>query len=459
MAASNPYNVFRGPDSLAQFYDPDQNPPLPLVEIPERLNPMRKHGVRIYAKLLTSLPAQNVKSLPVLNMLQQQDPQVFKHKPLAEASSGSTAISLGIVARALLGHEDVHAHVSNKKPISQMKLLRLFGIHVDLFGGMTQPTYDDPKGIMTRLRNRAAQRGDVVNLGQYHNHDNWKAHVRWTGPQIVTQLPEINVFCATVGTGGTLGRLADARTGETSCVFVCADLPYQYVDMYHAKLGEDEFPKIYNQELLTCDSDVYDDRFHLTPPHLVNLLDRGDIISSLFCQSGISGCCSSLQQYAPPPKSPESNSASSCPGSTSSSSSSSSLSSLSAHLSTPCSLSGCSLGPMPTVIDFRSEAEFRQSHLQRSINLPLPDRSDDLFASPGEVHQRWTELTELFEEQKCFHPSWPNATDGKILLVCTHGDTSRMATAMLRARGRDAYCVKGGFQTFISSFDGGNSNI
>jgi len=62
MAASK--GVFRGANSVADFFDPDKNPPLPLVEIPDRLNPHRKDGVRIYAKMLTHLPAQNVKSLP-----------------------------------------------------------------------------------------------------------------------------------------------------------------------------------------------------------------------------------------------------------------------------------------------------------------------------------------------------------------------------------------------------------
>lgn len=57
-------NVFKGPDAVARYFDPDQNPPLPLIEIPDRLNPFRSDGVRIYAKLLTALPAQNVKSLP-----------------------------------------------------------------------------------------------------------------------------------------------------------------------------------------------------------------------------------------------------------------------------------------------------------------------------------------------------------------------------------------------------------
>lgn len=33
---------------------------------------------------------------------------------------------------------------------------------------------------------------------------NWGAHVRWTGPQIIKQLPEIDVICAGMGTAGTM---------------------------------------------------------------------------------------------------------------------------------------------------------------------------------------------------------------------------------------------------------------
>lgn len=49
---------------MKQYLDPDTQPPLPLVEIPDRLNPFREDGVRIYAKMMTALPCQNVKALP-----------------------------------------------------------------------------------------------------------------------------------------------------------------------------------------------------------------------------------------------------------------------------------------------------------------------------------------------------------------------------------------------------------
>jgi hypothetical protein len=64
MEHTNFLNVYKGPDSLVKYYDPDYQPPLPLVEIPNAMNPFRAHGVRIYAKMMTVLPAQNVKALP-----------------------------------------------------------------------------------------------------------------------------------------------------------------------------------------------------------------------------------------------------------------------------------------------------------------------------------------------------------------------------------------------------------
>lgn len=57
-------NVFRGRQALRDYYDPEKCPPLPLVELPAGLNPFLEHGVHIYAKMMTALPAANVKSLP-----------------------------------------------------------------------------------------------------------------------------------------------------------------------------------------------------------------------------------------------------------------------------------------------------------------------------------------------------------------------------------------------------------
>lgn len=64
MSPQNNHNVYKGPNSVRDYFDPDTAPPLPLVEVPESLNPYRQDGVRIYAKMMSMHPANNVKCMP-----------------------------------------------------------------------------------------------------------------------------------------------------------------------------------------------------------------------------------------------------------------------------------------------------------------------------------------------------------------------------------------------------------
>lgn len=64
MTSYNPLNVYRGPDSIRDYHDPEKSHPLPLIELPPHLNPYHNNGVRIYAKMMNALPAHNVKELP-----------------------------------------------------------------------------------------------------------------------------------------------------------------------------------------------------------------------------------------------------------------------------------------------------------------------------------------------------------------------------------------------------------
>lgn len=66
--------------------------------------------------------------LTALNMLRHEPSAASKS--IVEASSGSTVLSLAMAARALYGHDDVCAYVTNKKQPDQLRLLRLFGLKV-----------------------------------------------------------------------------------------------------------------------------------------------------------------------------------------------------------------------------------------------------------------------------------------------------------------------------------------
>ncbi|KAH8427544.1 uncharacterized protein LDX57_005257 [Aspergillus melleus] len=222
MSVTNPLNVFKGTESIKNFFNPDEQPPVPLVELPPKLNPYHADGVRIYAKLLTCLPAQNVKALPALNML-LHDPS-SANKKVVEVSSGSTVTSLAITARVLYDNDNSTAYVSNKAALDRVCELQFYGLKVDLYGGPTYTETTDPRGPVEWARGPGKRSDKVVNLGQYDNEYNWKSHERWTGPQIWRQLPEINVFCMGMGSTGCVtgtGKYLKSQKPELKVVGVC----------------------------------------------------------------------------------------------------------------------------------------------------------------------------------------------------------------------------------------------
>ena len=85
MASTNPLNVYTGSNSLKDYYNPHLQPMPPLVEIPDSLNPFKVRGVRIYAKMMTMLPAHNVKEFAgQLELFTSQCLQQIANMPSSE---------------------------------------------------------------------------------------------------------------------------------------------------------------------------------------------------------------------------------------------------------------------------------------------------------------------------------------------------------------------------------------
>ncbi|KAE8155416.1 tryptophan synthase beta subunit-like PLP-dependent enzyme [Aspergillus tamarii] len=222
MAERNILNVYKGRDSVKKYFDPDYQPPLPLVELPNILNPFRADGVRIYAKMMTGLPCQNVKALPALNMLQKAG--ISAQKSIVEPSSGSTVTSLSMISRVLYGNKNVYAYVSNKTDESRLRTLQFFGLKVVLYGGPAQPEISDPRGQIHKLKKMAEGSENIYNPGQYGNMNNPESHMRWTGPQLLMQLPEINIFCTGMGSAGCItgtGAFLKREKPSVTVVGVC----------------------------------------------------------------------------------------------------------------------------------------------------------------------------------------------------------------------------------------------
>ena len=189
-------NVF----TLKDFLNP-RSTVTPLIELPEYLNPLAKHRVRIFAKRMDMLPLGNIKSLPAFAMLRAVNLDAVH--TLVENSSGNTVASLAILGR-LFGVPHTKALVSNEVSSGKLALLRLFGVEVIVKDEPICPDPNDPESGIYLAKAMGLTDG-WLNPSQYDNETNPAAHYASTGPQIWQQLDgTLTVFCAGLGTTGTL---------------------------------------------------------------------------------------------------------------------------------------------------------------------------------------------------------------------------------------------------------------
>lgn len=97
------------------------------------------------------------------------------------------------------------------------------------------------------------------------------------------------------------------------------------------------------------------------------------------------------------------------------------------------------------LLDLRKPNDFAASHVPGAYNLPLRSSGPSTpspFSEAAVLESQWTEL------EATFTPDRINAHDlnGKdVYVMCYGGDTARVATSVLRARGISASSVKGGY--------------
>lgn len=100
--------------------------------------------------------------------------------------------------------------------------------------------------------------------------------------------------------------------------------------------------------------------------------------------------------------------------------------------------------PDISVIDLRQALDFQAFHLPGSINLPfVKEETPSPFSSPEVLESLWTRMEETF---KAPGKELMALLPGKqVLVLCYDGDSARVATSVLRAKGHEADSVKGGF--------------
>lgn len=184
----------------------------------------RAHGcrARLLGKLERFNPAGSAKDRIALHMIRcaEASGELRPGGLIIEPTSGNTGIGLAVCA-AVLGYRCCIV-MPDSMSVERQKLIAAYGAEIVLTpgaGGMAA-------AVEKAERLHAASPGSII-AGQFSNQKNPEAHYLTTGPEIWADTNgEIDIFAATVGTGGTLsgtGRYLRERKPDIRIVAIEPD--------------------------------------------------------------------------------------------------------------------------------------------------------------------------------------------------------------------------------------------
>lgn len=161
---------------------------------------------KIYAKAEHLQPGGSVKDRAAYQIILDayENGSLKKGQTVVEMTSGNMGAGLALVCRQF-GNPFVAVMSEGNSP-ERLKILQAFGAEIILteqvngLPGMV--TGADIKRAVEVAKEIAIVR-EAFYVDQFNNPSGIKAHFTHTGPEILRELPDIDVFMASIGTGGT----------------------------------------------------------------------------------------------------------------------------------------------------------------------------------------------------------------------------------------------------------------
>jgi cysteine synthase B len=215
----------------------------PLVEIP-RMSP--NPAVRIFAKLEMLNPTGSVKDRAAKYLIDDLERRGLLHDDsiILEPTSGNTGIALAMIGRRK-GYR-VALVMPDNVTNERRQMAALFGAEV-----IDSPGHLGSNGAIALAKHLVAKDERFVMPYQYGNPANALAHYETTGPEVLADCPEIDVFVAGLGTSGTLmGVSRYLREHKPGVRIVAAEpLPGEQVQGLRS-LDEGFVPELFQPELI-----------------------------------------------------------------------------------------------------------------------------------------------------------------------------------------------------------------
>jgi len=215
----------------------------PLVEL-KSFSP--RPGVRIFAKLEGANPSGSIKDRIAKKMIEEAeaDGRLTPGAILLEPTSGNTGIALAMIAR-VTGYAFVAVMPDNVTQ-ERRQMLELYGAKIIYSGGA-----QGSNGAVRLAKELASSDDRYVMLYQYGNKANPCAHYEGTAVEIIEDLPDLDVFVAGLGTGGTLTGNGRRLKEYNPAIKIVAAEPLQGEGVQGLRSLEDGFvPPVLDQSLL-----------------------------------------------------------------------------------------------------------------------------------------------------------------------------------------------------------------
>ena len=174
-----------------------KNNVLELIGNTELVN-LAKIDPNIYIKLENKNPGGSIKDRAVLGMFigMEERNELKKGDRIVEATSGNT----GIAAAMIGSQKGIEVNIIMPESMSKERrdLIKAYGANLIL-----TPASEGMQGSIDKM-NEMLETGRYKSLKQFSNEDNINYHYKTTGPEIYKDIPDVDIFVAGFGTGGTI---------------------------------------------------------------------------------------------------------------------------------------------------------------------------------------------------------------------------------------------------------------
>ncbi|MFH1587517.1 MAG: cysteine synthase A [Candidatus Diapherotrites archaeon] len=219
-----------------------------------RLNRISGKGAaEIYAKLEMFNPGGSVKDRIGIGMIEdaERNGLLGKESVIVEPTSGNTGIGLAIAA-SVKGYRVIFVLPENFS-IERQKILRVFGAELVL-----TPKETGMAGAVEKAEELVKSNRNYFMPQQFRNPANPEIHRKTTAKEILKDLPDLDVFVAGIGTGGTLTGVGEVLKSKNPGIKVVAVEPADSPVLSGGKPGQHKIqgigagfvPEVMNREIV-----------------------------------------------------------------------------------------------------------------------------------------------------------------------------------------------------------------